>query len=112
MTKQRLLFFIGIWVAVLPYLGFPASIRKVFFLMTGLGIILLSYFMYIQLKAINEMDKKGGGIFAKDDLEEKESAPVVEDTPLDESLEGSEVSTEPQPEFISDEEESLDEEPI
>ena len=100
MTKQRLLFFIGIWVAVLPFLGFPAGIRKIFFLMTGLGIILLSYFMYIQLKAINEMDEKGGGIFAK----EEKSTPAPEVLPSEPEVEEAPIT--------SDEEVSLDEKSI
>jgi FtsH-binding integral membrane protein len=94
MTKQRLLFFIGIWVAVLPFLGFPSSIRKVFFLMTGLGIILLSYFMYIQVKAIKEMDEKGGGIFVKEeDLPEEEpvSASLETSEPISEELSQSDI---------------------
>ena len=77
MTKQRLLFLIGIWVAVLPFLGFPQNIRDVFFLITGLGIILLSYFMYIQIRAITEMDQKGGGIFVDETEEEVLEEPVV-----------------------------------
>jgi|APSaa5957512535_1039671.scaffolds.fasta_scaffold165750_2 hypothetical protein len=87
MTKQRILFLIGIWVAVLPFLGFPSIIRNVFFLVTGLGIILLSYFMYIQTKAISEMDEKGGGIFAKEEDLEDES---IEDSEVDVSLEAQE----------------------
>ncbi|MFT5359696.1 MAG: membrane-associated HD superfamily phosphohydrolase [Candidatus Paceibacteria bacterium] len=100
MTKQRLLFLIGIWVAVLPFLGFPQSIRNVFFLVTGLGIILLSYFMYIQIKAINEMDEKGGGIFAQ---EEKEADDIVEDKSTKE-----EKKLESEKEITSDVEVSLD----
>jgi hypothetical protein len=100
MTKQRLLFLIGIWVAVLPFLGFPQSIRSVFFLVTGLGIILLSYFMYIQIKAINEMDEKGGGIFAQ---EEKEVDDIVEDKSTKE-----ETKLESEKEITSDVEVSLD----
>ncbi len=86
MTKQRLLFFIGIWVAVLPFLGFPSSIRKIFFLMTGLGIILLSYFMYIQIKAITEMDEQGGGIFVKEDPTKKSEANESEQDIVQEEL--------------------------
>ena len=48
--------------------------------MTGLGIILLSYFMYIQMKAITEMDEKGGGIFVKEDSKpEPAPEPVAEE---------------------------------
>lgn len=101
MTKQRLLFFIGIWVAVLPFLGFPATIRRVFFLMTGLGIILLSYFMYIQMKAISERDEKGGGIFVKDEDEKKEEELVGENSVEEKTAK--EVLY-PQEELVGDEE--------
>lgn len=77
MTKQRLLFLIGIWIAILPFLGFPRMIKDVFFLMTGLGVMLMSYFMYIQLKAISEMDTHGGPIFV-DTNKDQESEVVAE----------------------------------
>lgn len=46
MKKERMLLFIGVWVALLPNLGFPENWRKILFLLTGLFIILISYIMY------------------------------------------------------------------
>lgn len=43
MTKERILFLIGIWVMLLPHLGFPNSFRKFLFFVTGIFIIYISY---------------------------------------------------------------------
>lgn len=51
MRKERTLFIIGIWVAILPYLGFYESWRKVLFLITGLVIIYLAYLFYSEASA-------------------------------------------------------------
>lgn len=51
MRKERTLFFIGIWVGVLPFLGFPNSWRKVFFVVTGLAIVYLAYLFRQEAKA-------------------------------------------------------------
>lgn len=46
MKKERTLLFIGIWVALLPHLGFPENWRKILFLITGLFIVFIAYVMY------------------------------------------------------------------
>lgn len=46
MKKERTLLFVGIWVSLLPNLGFPENIRKFLFLLTGLFIIFIAYVMY------------------------------------------------------------------
>lgn len=51
MRKERTLLFIGIWVAILPELGFFDSWRKVLFIMTGCAIIYLAYLFYKEAKA-------------------------------------------------------------
>lgn len=51
MRKERMLFFVGIWVAVLPFLGFPNSWRKILFVLSGLAIIYLAYLFRGQQKA-------------------------------------------------------------
>ena len=56
MIRQRLIFFIGLWIALLPFLGFPKNFRTVLFVLTGLGLIAISYFMYIQIKAVSEVN--------------------------------------------------------
>jgi hypothetical protein len=46
MRKERTLFIIGIWVAFLPYFGFPETWRKILFIITGIGLIYLAYLFY------------------------------------------------------------------
>jgi len=50
MRKERTLFIVGIWVMILPYLGFPESWRKILFLITGIGLVYLGYLFYTQYK--------------------------------------------------------------
>jgi hypothetical protein len=50
MTRARKLLFLGIWVAVLPYLGFPSGWRSILLTLTGLGIIYFSYVVYREHK--------------------------------------------------------------
>lgn len=50
MRKERTLFIIGIWVAILPYLGFFESWRRILFIITGIGIIYLGYLFYTEAK--------------------------------------------------------------
>ena len=57
MRKARILLVIGVWVAVLPYLGFPYSWKNTLFIVTGLGLIYLSYVLYQESK-IKEVGKE------------------------------------------------------
>jgi len=50
MSKVKIIFVLGIWVAILSYLGFPLSLKNVLFLITGVGIMYLSYLLYRDLK--------------------------------------------------------------
>lgn len=50
MRKEKTLFIIGIWVAILPYLGFYESWRKILFIITGIGLIYLAYLFYTETK--------------------------------------------------------------
>ncbi len=50
MRKERTLLIIGIWVTILPYLGFPESWRKMLFLITGIAIMYLAYLFYVEAK--------------------------------------------------------------
>lgn len=51
MRKERTLLIIGVWVAMLSFLGFPNSWRRVFFVITGAALVYLSYLFYKQAKA-------------------------------------------------------------
>lgn len=57
MIKERKLFLIGIWVAILPFLGFFESWRKILFVITGIGIIYLAYLFYNEAKLRNSKDE-------------------------------------------------------
>ena len=46
MRTERTLFIAGIWIAVLPYLGFPYSWKNVLFTISGLGLLYVSYTLY------------------------------------------------------------------
>ncbi len=52
MRKEKTLIIIGIWVLVLPFLGFPSFWRAFLFEITGLIILYLAYLFYIEAKAI------------------------------------------------------------
>jgi len=51
MRKEKTLFIIGLWVIILPFLGFPNIGRKILFLLTGLAIIYLAYLFYLEVKS-------------------------------------------------------------
>ena len=55
MKKARILLILGIWVAVLPYLGFPNSWKNVLLTLSGLGLIYFSYVLYKQSKAVEKV---------------------------------------------------------
>lgn len=57
MRKARILLFLGIWVTILPYLGFPYSWKETLFTLSGLGLIYVSYLLYNDYK-IKENSKK------------------------------------------------------
>ncbi len=45
---------LGIWVAILPYLGFPQSWKNILFLLTGLGLAYFGYILYKEWKGDRE----------------------------------------------------------
>ena len=54
MRKARLLLVLGIWVMILPYLGFPYSWKDSLTTITGLGLIYVSYLLYKESKKMQE----------------------------------------------------------
>jgi hypothetical protein len=43
MRKEKTLLALGVWVAILPFLGFPNFWRDIFFVLTGCLLIYLKY---------------------------------------------------------------------
>ncbi|MEI7688761.1 MAG: hypothetical protein WCI91_01095 [Candidatus Nomurabacteria bacterium] len=60
MRKERTLLILGIFVALLPYMGFYESWRKILFMILGLSIVYISYLFYIEAKA--RLDKEDNKI--------------------------------------------------
>lgn len=56
MSKHRILFFIGIWVVILPFLGFPGLFKTILFILTGIIIIYISYKEYKFFKKISDVE--------------------------------------------------------
>ena len=50
MRKARILLVLGIWVAILPYLGFPYSCKDILFTISGLSLVYFSYMLYKESK--------------------------------------------------------------
>jgi hypothetical protein len=48
MRRAKLLLLSGLWVAVLPYLGFPHFLKNILFSLSGLGVVYLSYVLYAE----------------------------------------------------------------
>ena len=56
MRKVRILLGLGVWVAVLPHLGFPYVWKNILFLISGLGIIYVGFVLYRELDRGNKSD--------------------------------------------------------
>ena len=52
MRKAYILLSLSIWVAILPYLGFPYSWKNILVTLTGLGLIYFSYVLYKESKTV------------------------------------------------------------
>ena len=46
MRKAQILLFLGVWVTILPFLGFPYSWQNILTVLTGIIFIYLSYILY------------------------------------------------------------------
>lgn len=51
MRKERTLLILGVWVAILSFLGFPDTWRSTLYLLTGFALIYLSYIFYQEARA-------------------------------------------------------------
>jgi hypothetical protein len=58
MRKEKTLLVIGLWIIILPFLGFTNSFRKILFVLTGFAILYISYLFYLETK-IRIVNQKG-----------------------------------------------------
>ncbi|MEK7105895.1 MAG: hypothetical protein AAB895_00880 [Patescibacteria group bacterium] len=52
MRRERIFLILGIWVAILPYLGFPYSWKNILFTISGLILVYYSYLIYKENKVV------------------------------------------------------------
>jgi len=64
MNEARMFLILGIWVAILPYLGFPHFIKNILFTIAGLILIYFSYRMYRSNKT-GEIEEKSFDNFSE-----------------------------------------------
>lgn len=50
MRKARIFLILGVWVAILPYLGFPQSWKSILFSLSGLFLAYIGYIMHQEEK--------------------------------------------------------------
>lgn len=79
MTKARILLILGVWVAVLPYLGFPSSWKDLLFIFSGIVLIYFSYVLYKDSK-MKEYPKKSFDNFSENkDFNEKKVETIIQE---------------------------------
>ncbi len=71
-TKNRLILILGIWVALMPFLGFPSMWKNCIYIISGLAISTLS-FLIARHKRISRRP-----VHKKDRKEIVQSEPVLE----------------------------------
>lgn len=76
MLKARILLLIGIWVTILPFLGFPSSWKDILATLTGLGLIYFSYVLYKESK--KKMTEKKFDNFSENSSFEEKTAATAE----------------------------------
>ncbi|MCM2339167.1 MAG: hypothetical protein NDI62_01795 [Burkholderiales bacterium] len=59
MSKIKILLGLSFWVTILPYLGFPITLKNLLISLSGLGLILITYLIYKKEKG----SKKEGNKF-------------------------------------------------
>ena len=57
MSKTKILFIVGMFIVVLPYLGFPYLWKNVLFAVSGLGVAFIAYTLNREAKRENMPEK-------------------------------------------------------
>ncbi|MFZ2150314.1 MAG: hypothetical protein WAV15_04105 [Minisyncoccia bacterium] len=75
MQKARIFLILGVWVAILPYLGFPYSWKDILFTITGIALICLSYVLYKEIREKEGNQKTFDNFRENDNFDKTESSP-------------------------------------
>ena len=65
MAKAKIFLAVGVWTAILPYLGFPSGLKSILFTLTGFFIIYMSYAMYQTYRKENPRTNKSPDNFSE-----------------------------------------------
>ena len=69
MTKAYIILVLGVWIAVLPYLGFPASWKNILATISGFGLMYVSFVLYKEYKAQEIKEEKVFDNFSENKFE-------------------------------------------
>ena len=58
MQTARTLLILGIWITVLPYLGFPLFFKNILLTLSGFFLIYIAYGLYVKIKLALEKKKR------------------------------------------------------
>lgn len=72
MRKARILLVLGIWIMILPYLGFPYSWKNILTTLSGLGLIYVSFILYKESKTREVKKEKTFDNFSENKFNEEE----------------------------------------
>ena len=72
MKKAWTLLILGVWVAILPYLGFPYSWKDILITLSGLGLIYVSFMLYKESKIKEIKEEKTFDNFSENKFFNKE----------------------------------------
>lgn len=78
MSKARILLILGIWVAILPYLGFPYSWKDILTSLSGLGLVYVSFLLYKESKTKEVKEEKTFDNFSENKFENQPEIPPIE----------------------------------
>lgn len=80
MGKIKIIFVLGVWTALLPYLGFPYIIKNILFSITGLGFVFVGYMLHKESKAGEIEEKKFDNFSENSNFEENKEPQKLENS--------------------------------
>lgn len=79
MSKIKILFILGIWTAILPYLGFPYSLKDIIYSITGIVIMYFAYSSFGDFKGkIETKEEKPDNFSENSNFNEEENSEAGE----------------------------------
>ena len=78
MQKARIFLFLGIWMTILPYLGFPYFWKDILTTLSGLGLICVSFILYKESKKEERKEEKTFDNFRENNFTEESKSKIEE----------------------------------